>query len=176
MSSYYDDLDLQQNQIQNVIIHPVANTAAITSPIAGQFIFDLSDGFGKYYDGSVWVAFPQTGGGGGSDFDYSSLTAITWNSNRDNEPIPAGSGWQVDLSGNNRELTGIVAGTDDQRLLLFNANTKKIKVKHDDANSSVGNRILCPNNGDYDIEDWVSTIFRYSTALGAWTIMSSTLH
>lgn len=56
MSKYFSNINLNQNELQNAVIHLVASTSSITSPVKGQIIYDQSDDLIKYYDGSIWVA------------------------------------------------------------------------------------------------------------------------
>jgi hypothetical protein len=53
---YYSNINLNKNQLENAVIHVVANTAAITAPVEGQIIFDQSADLIKYYDGVKWVS------------------------------------------------------------------------------------------------------------------------
>jgi len=56
MSKYFSNINLNKNELQNAVIHLVASSSSITSPVQGQIIYDQSDDLIKYYDGSIWVA------------------------------------------------------------------------------------------------------------------------
>ena len=56
MPKYYSNIDLNQNEIQNVVIHVVASDGDLSNlPVEGQIIYDESDSLVKYYDGNNWV-------------------------------------------------------------------------------------------------------------------------
>lgn len=59
----YSNIDLKQNQIQNIVVHIVATVAAISSPTAGQIVYETSTTSLKYFNGVSWVT-SGTGGGG----------------------------------------------------------------------------------------------------------------
>jgi hypothetical protein len=53
---YYSSINLNKNELQNAVIHLVANEAAIAVPVEGQIIYDESVNLIKYYNGVVWIA------------------------------------------------------------------------------------------------------------------------
>ena len=56
MSKYFSNINLNQNQLQNAVIHLVASDGIIASPVEGQIIYDQSSSLIKYWDGVSWVA------------------------------------------------------------------------------------------------------------------------
>lgn len=89
----------------------------------------------------------QTGGADAVNNVVVTPAEITANSN-DYNP---GTGDIFRLTANAaRNITGIVAGTSGQAILLVNVDsTDAITIKHDSADSTAGNRILVPWSGDY---------------------------
>ena len=63
MPKFLSTVDLDKNQIINIVVHRVANTAAVSAPATGQFIYDNSDGFIKYYNGTSWLILAASAGG-----------------------------------------------------------------------------------------------------------------
>lgn len=53
--NYLTNLNLNKNQLQNAVIHPL--TTAPSNPVAGQIYYNSTDKIVYYYDGTEWVDF-----------------------------------------------------------------------------------------------------------------------
>ena len=111
----------------------------------------------------------QASGSGG--YDFNNLTPVAWIVNQNNVPLSSGGGYRVNAT-TDIDVTGFAAGADDHRMLLFNSSTvnKNVKLKHNNTNSAVGNRILGTGQSDLTILPYMSVMIRYDATLAAWHI------
>lgn len=54
MAQFLSHLNLNGNQLQNVVIQPLATNPEILLESAGRFIFNTTEGRGAFYDGTKW--------------------------------------------------------------------------------------------------------------------------
>ena len=52
---YFVDIDLNKNELVSAVLQNIAS-GSVSTPVAGQIIFDSGDSVLKYYDGSAWQA------------------------------------------------------------------------------------------------------------------------
>lgn len=104
-------------------------------------------------------------------FDFSCLTAVSWSSDQDNLAI-SGCGWRVSLPSGDVDLSGIAGGTDGMIVLLFNASTNKVKIKHEDSGTAI-NSLLTVDENDFDLNAWGSVYIRYDGMLSRWHLLSA---
>jgi hypothetical protein len=72
----------------------------------------------------------------------------------------------------NREITGFEAVLGYNEKMLVNTNTiHNIKIKNNNALSLAANRILCPDNKDYDIKKTASISMKYLDIIQRWQII-----
>ena len=70
------------------------------------------------------------------------------------------------------EITGFGAVTGYKTKTLVNANTSNtIKIKNNNSNSIASNRVLCPDNKDYDLKKTASINIIYLDVLARWQII-----
>jgi hypothetical protein len=70
-----------------------------------------------------------------------------------------------------RDVTGLTALPSGRRLLLWNAGTNNIVLKHQNAGSTAANRFACPLAADYTLGQFQGAELFYDTAAfgtGAW--------
>ena len=69
-------------------------------------------------------------------------------------------------------ITGFGAVTDYKTKTLVNAHIMHaIKIKNNDSNSIAANRVLCPDNKDYDLKKTASINMVYLDVLARWQII-----
>lgn len=77
----------------------------------------------------------------------------------------------LDISAN-RDITGFGAVADYKTKTLVNTHiTHAIKIKNNDSNSTAANRVLCPDNKDYDLKKTASISMVYLDVLARWQII-----
>ena len=118
-----------------------------------------------------------TSGGNGA-YDYTNLTAVTINSDQNNYPLPALPSSGLRISGtSNFDITGLSGGVNNKFVLIFNVTTnKKIKLKHNDAASSVGNRFFMTDQSDMTILVYGSALLRYDSTIQGYHIINVMRH
>lgn len=125
------------------------------------------------FDGetSIWVFV--SGVIMGSCGNYDTLTPITFAADQHNlayNPL----GYRITVSGN-QDLTGIQAQPNGSLITLFNVGPNDIKLKNNNANSLIVNRLFMVNGGDVDFRNNSSVCLRYDVLLnsgnGAWHLL-----
>lgn len=71
------------------------------------------------------------------------------------------------------ELQGITAGTTAIRLVLYNASSADLTVKHQNVGASAGNRIITPDGNDVTVEANSSVEFLYDISDSRWRVIST---
>lgn len=90
-----------------------------------------------------------------------------------NVGLPAGGvGYRLTITGD-AEWTGMVAGAAGRCVHLFNASTKKLKLKDQDAASTAANRFACPEQSDYDLKPFNFVTLQYDATLSRWIVLST---
>lgn len=74
------DINMNNNEIMQVIIHKVSSDPIVSAKNSGMIIFNTTDKKLKYYNGSEWVVI-GTGSGGGTIIIDTSLSDTSTNSN-----------------------------------------------------------------------------------------------
>lgn len=73
----------------------------------------------------------------------------------------------------NMSVTGIAGGVESREIKVYNNNINaKLTLKHEDINSSVGNRIICPNGADFVLSYQEGAQLVYSNLESKWRITS----
>jgi hypothetical protein len=71
-----------------------------------------------------------------------------------------------------RNITGIVAGSSGQGIMLINVGSHAITLKHNDAGSAAGNKFLVPSAGDYVLsESGGAAVLIYDATTAAWRVV-----
>ena len=71
-----------------------------------------------------------------------------------------------------RDITGVLAGSDGQAILLVNIGSHAITLKHQSASSSANNRVVVPWAGDYVMAaDGGAALLVYFTAANRWRVI-----
>ena len=71
-----------------------------------------------------------------------------------------------------RDITGVVAGSNGQAILLVNVGSNAITLKHESASSSANNRITVPWAGDYVLSaSGGAALLVYFTASNRWRVI-----
>lgn len=71
------------------------------------------------------------------------------------------------------ELQGITAGTTAIRLVIYNASSADLTVKHENAGASASNRIITPDAGDVIVASSSSVEFLYDISDSRWRVIST---
>ena len=92
---YYASIDLNKNELQNAVVHPLGS--APSSPVEGQIYYDSTNGDKKLYlyNGSAWVAIGEA------------------------QSFIAGEGIDVGTSGDNITISGEDATTSNKGIASF---------------------------------------------------------
>ena len=65
MPSFKTNLDIQQNQLLNAVLHKLRDLPE--NPVAGQIYYNEGKGLAYLYDGQYWIPWGNSSGGGGSE-------------------------------------------------------------------------------------------------------------
>jgi hypothetical protein len=71
-------------------------------------------------------------------------------------------------------ITGFDEGTTGEPKVFTNRGTNTITLKHNDSNSSVNNRIWCPNATDFAVQGKTSVQLYYSQPDNKWVVVGGT--
>lgn len=116
------DINMNNNEIIQVIIHKVSSDPTVSAKNAGMIIFNTTDKKLKYYDGSEWVII-GTGSGGTITID-TSLSDSSTNSNA------AGSKAVVDYVKNSTKdfnsIVNAIKAVNNGEVLKSNSSTGAI--------------------------------------------------
>lgn len=63
MPSFKSNLDIQQNQLLNAVLHKLRDLPQ--NPVAGQLYYNEGKGLAYLYDGQYWIPWGSSSGGGG---------------------------------------------------------------------------------------------------------------
>ena len=63
MPSFKSNLDIQQNQLLNAVLHKLRDLPE--NPVAGQLYYNEGKGLAYLYDGQYWIPWGSSSGGGG---------------------------------------------------------------------------------------------------------------
>jgi hypothetical protein len=72
------------------------------------------------------------------------------------------------------DITGFDVGTTGEPKVFTNRGTSTITLKHNDSNSSVNNRIWCPNATDFAVQGKTSVQLYYSQPDNKWVVVGGT--
>jgi len=65
MPAFKTNLDIQQNQLLNAVLHKLRDLPS--NPVAGQIYYNEGKGLAYLYDGQYWIPWGSSSGGGGSE-------------------------------------------------------------------------------------------------------------
>jgi hypothetical protein len=109
---------------------------------------------------------------GGADVINSVVvTPAQITANTNNYDLNAGDIFQIS-SDAARNITGLIAGSAGQALLLLNTGSFAITLKHESADSSAANRFLVPWAGDYVLaESGGGALLIYDATAARWRVV-----
>lgn len=89
-----------------------------------------------------------------------------------NDDLVIPSGCVIPLTGisADRDLTGIAGGIDGRVIVLVNRTGNKISLRHQDTDSSAGNRIIGPDQSDLDLKKGTAVVMVYVGADSRWYV------
>lgn len=125
--------------------------------------------FGKVNDNFTQL-FAFTGGGGNGYF-ATTISAATTNDFTTGGIFPTGAG-RIDFTAAtvNFALTGLVAGTDAQPLIIRNLTTKTMTLNYENAGSLVANRFTGAGTGSAYPPGFVARLTYYTNPSPRWSI------
>ncbi len=65
MPSFKSNLDIQQNQLLNAVLHKLRDLPS--NPVAGQIYYNEGKGLAYLYDGQYWIPWGNSSGGGSGE-------------------------------------------------------------------------------------------------------------
>lgn len=68
------------------------------------------------------------------------------------------------------EITGIVAGSDGQILMMYNAGSNAVSLLNQSESSDLGNRIIIFSGSDYVLEPDSGITLLYDSVSAAWRL------
>jgi hypothetical protein len=74
MPAFKTNLDIQQNQLLNAVLHKLRDLPS--NPVAGQIYYNEGKGLAYLYDGQYWIPWGSSSGGGGSGSVRQFVTTI----------------------------------------------------------------------------------------------------
>lgn len=111
----------------------------------------------------------QTGGADAIPNVVTSPSQITASQNDYNPG--AGDIFRLDANAA-RDITGVVAGSNGQAILLVNVGSHAITLKHESASSTAANRLTVPWAGDYVLSaSGGAALLVYFTASSRWRVI-----
>lgn len=127
----------------------------------------LTPGFVKW-DGRKYVLDPSIEGSLGPTITNSGTGTLGDVASDENE-VPAAI---IAFTGaSDMAVSGIVGGVESREIKLFNTNAgAKLTLKHEDISSSVSNRIICPNGGDFVVSAQEGVQLIYSNIESRWRV------
>ena len=102
-----------------------------------------------------------------STFSTPATSPAQFTANTDNLAI-TGSGWLRLSTDASRDLTGIVAGIDGQRLEITNVGSNNLVIKHQSASSTAANRIICNTGADITLAANEELLLKYDATTQRW--------
>ena len=144
------------------------HTHAISDVTGLQAALDGKQASGSYA-ASTHASQHQTGGADAIANVVTSPSQLTADQNNYNP----GSGdiFRLDASAA-RNITGVVAGTNGQAILLVNTGSHAITLKHQSTSSTEANRLVVPWAGDYSMAaNGGAALLIYFTALSRWRVI-----
>ena len=93
------------------------------------------------------------------------------NSRNDNLSIGTAGFFRVVSGGASAQISGMVAGTDGQRVVIMNGTGNNVAFLFEDANSTAANRIYTESGGNITLGNLGSREFIYSTTYSRWVLV-----
>lgn len=160
---------LKINKVNIVPTSPEANSVYLVK-VGSEFELYVSDD-----EASVSLYPLKHPSIGAASPDFSNMVTHNFTADVNDWVRPAtSSGYNITTDGNNYEMTGIVAPSTQEGFWFFNGdivNEKKLKLKHDDTNSSVNNRFYLPDRSDLEIRPGEGVYCTYNTIISRWVII-----
>lgn len=88
--------------------------------------------------------------------------------------LSSGNGFVKLTGASTTELQGISAGTDGKSLLIYNASSGNLTVKHQNAGASASDRLITSDALDLVVGSNQAVEFKYDTGQSRWLVISST--
>ena len=144
---YYASIDLNKNELQNAVIHPLGS--APSSPTEGQIYYDSTSGDKQIYlyNGSAWTSL------GGSNFTtiaVSGQTDVVADTNNDTLTLAAGS--NVTITTNATTDTITIASTNTTYSAATSSTLGLIKLGSDTVQSTAANGVTSTSSRTYAIQ------------------------
>lgn len=149
--------------------YAAASHSHVISDVTGlQTALDGKQAAGSYA-AATHASQHQTGGSDAIPNVVTSPSQLTADQN--DYAIGSGDIFQVSASAA-RNITGIVAGTNGQAILLVNTGSFAITLKHESASSTAANRLTVPWAGDYVMSaNGGAALLVYFTATNRWRVV-----
>jgi hypothetical protein len=156
----WQDSDISGGKVRLKHSPTAAETIAADGLVPGEVAINTADGKLYYKSASGVLSIPgdvpvihasthQTGGADAIAPVVASPTQIT--ANVDNYALGTGDIFRLSANAA-RDITGFVAGTSGQAVLLVNVGSHAITIKHQSASSSAANRVVVPWAGDFNLD------------------------
>lgn len=113
--NYFNNINLNQNELQKAVMHPLANPPA--NPKQGQMYFNTGDKKLYYYDDTKWVAV--------NDIDLSNYATIAQLNNKLDKQTTTDSNTQVyAVTGDTQKMVNATSAATENTVVLRDANGK----------------------------------------------------
>lgn len=169
----------------------------LSSPAEGLLIYNVDSSTYYFYNNIAWVTIGQANLASGGLFTGNGNVGIGTTTPKFDLEVAGSEGKQIStvdlgtadpindlvisdtanvvrLTGivDNVDLTGIVGALEGRIIYLINTTNFDIKLKHDDANSSTGNRFILRDGNDRTLRTLQVTSLIYSPLDGGWMQLS----
>jgi hypothetical protein len=149
-------------------IRDLPHTHAIVDITGLQTALDGKQASGSYA-AATHASTHQTGGADAIPNVVTSPAQLTADQNNYNPGT--GDIFRLDASAA-RNITGVVAGTNGQAILLVNTGSHAITLRHQSTSSTEANRLVVPWAGDYVMAaNGGAALLIYFTALSRWRVI-----
>jgi hypothetical protein len=144
---YYASIDLNKNELQNAVIHPLGS--APSSPTEGQIYYDSTGGDKQIYvyNGSAWTSL---GGSNFSTIAVSGQTDVVADTGGDTLTLAAGS--NVTITTNASTDTVTIASTNTTYSAATSSTLGLIKLEDDTVQSVAANGVTATASRTYGIQ------------------------
>lgn len=144
---YYASIDLNKNELQNAVIHPLGS--APSSPTEGQIYYDSTGGDKQIYvyNGSAWTSL---GGNNFSTIAVSGQTDVVADTGGDTLTLAAGS--NVTITTNASTDTVTIASTNTTYSAATSSTLGLIKLEDDTVQSVAANGVTSTASRTYGIQ------------------------